>query len=176
LFIYFSALLLMTVVQMLRYSASYKGAWIYKVIPLADTSMIYRGMLKAAVIKLLLPLFALEDVIFTVVFGLRIVPDMAGVLLALLLYSVICLLVFPKAMPFSEKYEAARRKDFTSSAFVQLFILAGLGGVHYVFTLFPAGTYIYLVILVIANGWIWRAAFAQNASHGTRFPTFGTWR
>ena len=176
LFIYFSALLLMTVVQMLRYSASYKGAWIYKVIPLADTSMIYRGMLKAAVIKLLLPLFALEAVIFTGVFGLRIVPDMAGVLLALLLYSVICLLVFPKAMPFSEKYEAARRKDFTSSAFVQLFILAGLGGVHYVFTLFPAGTYIYLVILVIANGWIWRAAFAQNASHGARFPTFGTWR
>ncbi|KAI7269614.1 hypothetical protein KC345_g7551, partial [Hortaea werneckii] len=39
LFIYFSALMMMTVVQMLRYSASYKGAWIYKVIPLPRTSM-----------------------------------------------------------------------------------------------------------------------------------------
>lgn len=173
LFIYMAALLMTTAVQMLRYSASYKGAWIYKVIPLPGMSMVYRGMLKAAVIKLLLPLFALESAVFIGLFGPAIVPDMAGAMLALPLYSVICLLTLPKALPFSEKYEPARSRAFTASAFMQLFILAGLGGVHYAVRLIPGGIYIYLVILVIANVWVWRAAFVPDDSRKGWFPTFG---
>lgn len=126
LFIYYSALLLMTVVQMVRYSASYKGAWIYQVIPLPGKGLVYRGMLKAAVVKLLVPLFLLEAAVFIALLGSWIIADMVVVLLALLLYAVICFLTFPKALPFSEKYEAAQRKEFTGSAFVQLFILGGL--------------------------------------------------
>jgi hypothetical protein len=171
LFIYYSALLMMTAVQMLRYSTSYKGAWIYKVIPLPGTAMVYRGMLKAAVLKLLVPLFALEAAVFLGLFGSRIIADMAAVLLALLLYSVLCFLLFPRALPFSEKYEAARRKEFTGSAFVQLFVLAGLAGIHYVFTLIPAGIYIYLVILAAANAWIWHRAFLPEDSGSSRLPT-----
>ncbi|KHL93147.1 hypothetical protein QW71_25170 [Paenibacillus sp. IHB B 3415] len=171
LFIYYSALLMMTAVQMLRYSSSYKGAWIYKVIPLPGTAMVYRGMLKAVVLKLLVPLFTLEAAVFIGLFGSRIIADMAAVLLALLLYSVLCFLLFPRALPFSEKYEAARRKEFTGSAFVQLFVLAGLAGIHYVFTLIPAGIYIYLVILAAANAWIWHRAFLPEESSSSRFPT-----
>ena len=171
LFIYYSALLLMTVVQMVRYSASYKGAWIYQVIPLPGKGLVYRGMLKAAVVKLLLPLFLLEAAVFIALLGSWVIADMAVVLLALLLYAVICFLTFPKALPFSEKYEAAQRKEFTGSAFIQLFILGGLGGVHYVFTLIPAGIYIYMVILVAANAWIWRRAFLPDSSRDNGFPT-----
>lgn len=170
LFIYYSALLMTSVVQMLRYSASYKGAWIYKVIPLPGTGMVYRGMLKAAVIKLLVPLFALEAAVFISLFGSRIMADMAAVLLSLLLYSVLCFLVFPRALPFSEKYEAVQRKEFTGRAFVQLIILAGLAGMHYVFTLIPGGVYIYMVILAAANGWIWRRSFLPEGLQSSRFP------
>ncbi|WNS42548.1 hypothetical protein [Paenibacillus sp. MMS20-IR301] len=172
LFIYYSALLMMTVIQMLRYSASYKGAWIYKAIPLPGTAMVYRGMLKAALLRLLLPLFAVEAVVFTLLFGTRIAADLVAVLLALLVHAVLCFLMFPKALPFSEKYEAAQRKGFTMSSFVQLFILAGMTGVHYVFTLFPFGIYIYMVILVAVNGWIWRRAFQSEGSRSGQIPAF----
>ncbi|MFC6648086.1 hypothetical protein [Paenibacillus rhizoplanae] len=171
LFIYYCALLLMTVVQMIRYSASYKGAWIYQVIPLPGKGLVYRGMLKAAVVKLLVPLFMLEAAVFIALMGPWIIADMIVVLLALLLYAVICFLTFPKALPFSEKYEATQRKEFTGSAFVQLFILAGLAGVHYVFTLIPAGIYIYMVILVAANGWIWHRVFRRDLPQDGNFPT-----
>lgn len=171
LFIYFSALMMTTVVQMLRYSASYKGAWIYKVIPLPRILMVYRGMLKAAIIKLLLPLFAVEAAVFIGLFGVKIVPNMVGGMLALPLYSVICLLLLPKALPFSEKYETAQKKEFTSIAFLQLFILGGFGGVHYAVTLIPGAIYIYMAILVIANVWIWRVAFPANDSPSSRFPS-----
>lgn len=174
LLIYLVGMLSMTVVQMLRYSASYKGAWIYRVISLPDDhTPIYRGMLKASVLRLLVPLFAVEAAIFIWLFGAAIIPDMAAVLLALLVYSVICFRVLPKSLPFSEKYEAAKQKDFTGSSFGLLFLLMGAGGLHYVVTLLPFGNYIYLVFLAAVNVWVWRTAFMENESGGNRFPTLG---
>ncbi|ULO07841.1 hypothetical protein H1230_02975 [Paenibacillus sp. 19GGS1-52] len=165
LFIYFSAMLMQTVVLMLRYSASYKGAWIYKLIPLPGTVPIYRGMLKAALLRLLLPLFAVEAVLFIWLFGIHIIPDLAAVLCALLIYSVICFRLLPQALPFSERFEAANQKEFTTSSFILIAILLALAGIHYLFTTFSAGIYIYVVILVIANTLIWRITFPQSDSH-----------
>lgn len=161
LFIYFCALLMMTAVQMLRYSTSYRAAWIYKTIPLPGLSPVYRGMLKAAILRLLIPLFVIEGAIFLWVFGLRFLPHLIIVLPALLLYSVLCFRLLPKSLPFSEQYSAARQKDFTGSAFVQMFILMGLAGLHYVISLIPFGIYIYAPVLVIVNWWIWRISFPR---------------
>lgn len=173
LLIYLCGTLLMTVAQMLRYSASYKGAWIYRAIPLPDASAVYSGTLKAALLKLLVPLFALEAVVFIWLFRARIVPDVIAVLLALLLYAVICFRVMPRALPFSEKYEAAKQADFKGLSFVLLFILMGFGGLHFVFTLFPAGIYIYMVILVIANVGFWRMSFPRTPQRDGKNPTLG---
>lgn len=162
--IYFGAILLQTVILMLRYSASYKGAWIYKLIPLPDPAPIYRGMLKAAVVRLLFPIFAVEAVLFIWLFGIRIVPDLAVVLFAMLIYSVICFRSYPRVLPFSERYEAGKQKDYTANSFGLLFLLMGMAGIHYVFTLFTGGIYIYLVVLVITNVLIWRYTFPESTS------------
>ncbi|KWX76271.1 hypothetical protein [Paenibacillus jilunlii] len=173
LFIYLCALLLLTAVQMLRYSSSYKGAWIYTAIPLPETAPVYRGMLKAVLLRLMLPLFVLESAVFLWLFGPRILPDLAGVMLVLPLFAVICFRMLPRALPFSEKYEAAKQKDFTGSGFVLLFILMGLAGLHYVVSLLPLGIYIYLVILAAVNVWAWRAAFPHEGSRPGQIPTLG---
>ncbi|QQZ62314.1 hypothetical protein JI735_06800 [Paenibacillus sonchi] len=103
----------------------------------------------------------------------RILPGLAAVMLALPLYAVICFRVLPRALPFSEKYEAAKQRDFSVSGFVLLFILMGLAGLHYIVSLFPSGTYIYLVILAAANVWAWRAAFSHEGSRPGQIPTLG---
>lgn len=172
LMIYFGAILLQTVILMLRYSASYKGAWIYKLIALPQPAPIYRGMLKAALVRLLLPLFAVEAVVYIWLFGVRIVPDLAVVLFAMLIYSVICFRSYPRQLPFSERYEAGKQKDYTANSFALMFLLMGMAGVHYVFTLFTWGIYIYLIALVIVNLWIWRATFAEDSSPAARFSNF----
>jgi hypothetical protein len=164
LMIYFGAMLLQTVVLMLRYSASYKGSWIYKLIPLPNTAPIYRGMLKAAIVRLLLPLFSIEAIAYLWLFGLRIVPHLVVVLSAMLIYSVICFRSYPQALPFSELYEAAKQKDYTAHSFGLLIVLMAMAGVHYVFTLFTWGIYIYLPIIVISNIWIWRITFPKSVS------------
>lgn len=164
LLVYFGAMLIQTVILMLRYSASYKGAWIYKLIPLPDTGPIYSGMLKAALFRLVLPLYAVEALLFIWLFGVRIVPDLAVVLFAILIYTLTCFRALPRALPFSERYEAAKQKDFTTSSFLLLFLLFGMIAIHYLFTLFTGGIYVYLVVLVVINVWVWRNTFAKSTS------------
>jgi hypothetical protein len=164
LFIYFSAMLLVTIVQMLRYSASYKGAWIYQVIPLPDENPVYRGMLKAALFRLILPLYLAEAALFAFIFGAHILPDLVAVLLATLIYAVICFRALPRALPFSERFEAAKQKDFTVSTFLMLFLLIGMAGLHYVVTLITGGVYMYVVLLGTVNVILWRRTFPHN--HG----------
>ncbi|MFE4712192.1 hypothetical protein ACFRAM_15080 [Paenibacillus sp. NPDC056722] len=162
LWIYFSATLMMTIVQMLRYSGSYKGAWIYKAIPLPGEHAVYRGMLKAALLRLFIPIFLAEAVVFTVLFGIRILPDLVVVLFATLIYAVVCFLVLPRSLPFSERFEAAKQKEFTGSSFLMLFLLIGMVGLHYLATLLTGGVYIYLVLLAAFNFVFWRRTFPEG--------------
>jgi hypothetical protein len=128
-------------------------------------------MLKAAVLRLLLPLFVAVGAVFLWLFGPRLIPQLIIVLLSLLVYSVICFRLLPRSLPFSEKYSSARQKDFTGAAFMQLFILMLFAGVHYLVLLIPYGVYLYAPILVIANWWIWSVSFADAASQQAQIPT-----
>jgi hypothetical protein len=91
----------------------------------------------------------------------------------MLIYGVICFRSYPPVLPFSERYEAAKQKDYTANSFGLLILLMGMAGIHYVFTLFMGGVYIYLLVLVVLNLWIWRITFPKNVSstgHGSSFP------
>lgn len=156
--IYFCALLLPTVVMMMKYSGKYKGAWIYKTAPVKNITSIFKGTLKAFIIRLLLPIYIIESIIFTVLFGFRIFPDLIVVFLNILFFIVICFKFLKKALPFSESYEAAQQSE--GLVIIPLMILLGaLAGIHYLATLFVYGIYLYMVIMVIANVIIWRKAF-----------------
>lgn len=156
--IYFCALFLPTVVLMMKYSGKYKGAWIYKVIPTRNAAPIFKGTLKAFMVKLLVPIFAAESVIFIAIFGIRILPDLAVVFLTMTLFIVLCFMIFKKTLPFSQPFEAAQQGD--GLVMFPLIILLGvLAAVHYGITMFAAGKYLYMMILVLANVLTWKKAF-----------------
>ena len=158
--IYFCALLLPTVIMMMKYSGKYTGAWIYHVFPIKKKASIFKGTLKAILIKLLLPVYILECFLFTGIFGIRIFWDLIIVFLNIILFTVICFKILKKSLPFSEAFEAASQSQgFT---LLPLMIVIGvLGGVHFAVTLFDAGIYILLVFLIVANIIVWKKAFAN---------------
>jgi hypothetical protein len=63
--------MLPTVIMMMKYSEKYKGAWIYKTAPVKDIPDIFRGTLKAFIVKLIVPVFVSESIIFAAIFGVR---------------------------------------------------------------------------------------------------------
>ncbi|WZL73043.1 hypothetical protein QBE52_18665 [Clostridiaceae bacterium 35-E11] len=153
--IYFCALLLPTAVMMMKYSETYKGAWIYKSAPIKDTAPIFKGTLKAFIVRLLFPIYLIEGIIFMGIFSIRILPDLIIVFLNILLFAVICFKSLRKSLPFSEPYNATQQSGGLT-VLPLMFFLGALAGVHYLCTLFRYGIYIWIAILILCNGVVWK--------------------
>lgn len=156
--IYMMALMVPTVVSMLKYSSKYKAAWVYQVTPIRNLANVYRGSMKAFLVRLLLPLYVLEGIIFTSIFGFQIIPNLIAAGLAILIYAVICYWLLDKDLPFSHPFEMVQQgKRYV--VFLLMFMIALLALVHLVFALIPYGIYVYIVLLIIANAVIWPLGF-----------------
>jgi ABC-2 type transport system permease protein len=156
--IYICAMMIPTVLMMLKYSANYKGSWIYKTVPFQNAKPIFRGTIKAFIVRLFIPVFIIESILFMLLFGIRIFPDLIIVFLNILLYTVICFLSLRKALPFSEPFEAVKQNEGLTVIGL-LMLIAVLGGIHFALTFLDGSLYPYMAVLLIANLFIWRKGF-----------------
>ncbi|MHB1682237.1 MAG: hypothetical protein ACYCYO_05330 [Bacilli bacterium] len=162
--IYLSALMIPSVVMMLKYSAQYKAAWVYKTAPVQNVAAIFKGTIKAFLMRLFLPIYLVESVIFVAIFGIRIIPDLIVACLSMLLYAVICFRFTRNSLPFSEPFQAVQESQRYVALLLLLFIGA-FAAVHFVFTLIPFGVYIYMFLLALLNGAVWRAGVGFHSEH-----------
>lgn len=162
LFIYFSLIQLPSVVMMLQYSGKYKGAWIYQTAPIANLAALFKGTLKACIIKLYVPIYIIISVIFLWIFGFRILPDLLVVLVASALYMVICHKALTKKLPFSEAITDSQQHASVGIILIFMLLIGVFIGVHFLFTLIPYGVYGYLLILLVVNVIAWKKAFPAS--------------
>lgn len=156
--LYFCTLILPSVVMMMKYSVNYRGAWIYKAMPIKNTASIFKGTLKALIVKLMLPVYVLESILFVFIFGIRIIPDIFVLFFNILLFTVICFKLMKKSLPFSEKLQTSAQGE--GLILIVLMILLGvLAGIHYFCTFISYGIYVYLIILIILVTVLWKKAF-----------------
>ena len=156
--IYFCALMLPTALMMLKYSPKYKAAWIYKAMPVKKISSIYKGSIKAFIIRLLLPVYIIEAFIFLMIFGMKIFPHLILVFLNMMLFTVLCFKTMEKSLPFSEM--AGTSNKGSGLIFIPLmFMLGGLAFIHYQCANISYGVYIYMLVLILFNLLLWKKAF-----------------
>lgn len=157
--IYFSMLIIPTAVLMLSHSAKYKAAWIYQVFPLTDYTALKKGSLKAFLLKLYIPLYVVLSIIFCFMYGTRILPDLAAVLFASCLYTIICYIGFGSNIPFTKpNNEIGDAQSW--KIFIFMIIAAIMAGIHYFMaSKITYGSIIYLVVLAILNFAAWKIVF-----------------
>ncbi|MCH1626992.1 hypothetical protein [Fredinandcohnia quinoae] len=156
--IYFSLIIIPTVIMMLKFSGKYKGAWIYRVAPLNNLAPVFSGTMKAFIVKLYLPLYLLLCVIFIVIFGVRIMPDLLIIFMNSIIYAIICFMIFKKSLPFSESFEAFQQSSGWI-VFGLMLIVPVLGGIHFISTLINFGIFIYFLLLIVTLIILWKVAF-----------------
>ncbi|WP_369596713.1 hypothetical protein [Tuberibacillus sp. Marseille-P3662] len=155
--IYFCMIMIPTVVMMLKHSGKYKGAWIFKTAPVNDPTPIFKGTLKAFLVKLFLPIDVVLSISYILIFGWRIIPELIIVLLSSFLFTVICYKFIGGSLPFSKPFDAVEQNGIK---LIPFFIIIGLFiVVHIISSMIPFGAYGYIVILLLANGIVWRTAF-----------------
>lgn len=153
--IYFGYIIIGPLAIMLSYSGKFKGAWIFAVAPITSVSRLDRAALKASLAQLFLPVFIMQAVVFTVLFGWRIVPDLIVVLFSAVLYAVICYAIgakgtLPFSLPMGESVQSGTAKQIILMLLIGVFV-----GIHILMTKISYGTPIYLVVIVVGClvGW-----------------------
>ncbi|HEX7063983.1 MAG TPA: hypothetical protein VF199_02855 [Bacillales bacterium] len=147
-----------TVSLMLNYSGTYKGAWVFKAAPVRDLAKLYRGTLKAAIVRLFLPVYVIVSLVFVGLFGLQVVPHLVAALLAAFTYALICFKWVVRSIPFSEPFSTAQ--DGGGIRLLPLMLLIGaFGFIHWISTNFDYGIYGYMLLLVLINLLGWKFVF-----------------
>ncbi|WP_243291793.1 hypothetical protein [Bacillus sp. FJAT-47783] len=157
--IYFSLIIIPTIMILLKYSGTYKGAWIYRVAPIKQLKWVFSGTIKAFIFKLYLPVYLFLSVLFIVLFGVKILPDLVVVFFNACTYAVICFMILKKSIPFSESFDQYNQNSNGSIVFGLMLLVALFAGIHYFSTLYSYGIYLYLVITIIFLATIWKLAF-----------------
>lgn len=158
LFIYFCGLMLPTLIMIIGCSESYKAAWIYKAMPISDLKPVFHGTLKAFTVRLFLPLYIIEAIIFIVIYGIRIIPDIIIVFITAMIFSIICFMCLKKILPFSRRFDSMQQNN-VGITLLLFFLLGIMAGVHFVISLFHFGVLIYLGVLLIVFILLWKNAF-----------------
>lgn len=122
---YLSLLTILTVFQLITQSNRYKAAWIYYVTPIDRPGKFMIGVLKACLIKYVLPFNILFLCICIPLFGISSINDLLLSSAVGGIESILIMLFLVKNYPFSKASQSS------SKALVNLFILGLLGLLGY---------------------------------------------
>jgi ABC-2 type transport system permease protein len=159
--IYFTNIIIGTVIHMLQYSAKYKGAWIFQTTPIKEHSAVYSATLKAFFVKLYLPMILMLSILYIWIFSFRILPDLAVVIVSAVLLIIISFKMFNNGkFPFTEPIENAQQDGGTTGKIILImFIVGAFGFFHFLISLIPLLIYCYLVGLIILTIVLWKRTF-----------------
>ncbi|CDM69180.1 putative membrane protein [Clostridium bornimense] len=161
LFMYFSLIMLPTIIMMIKYSGKYKGAWIFKLITTDDLTPLFKGVLKGTIVRLYLPIFLVEAIIFIIIFGIRIIPDIIIMLLVSLIISVLTFNFINKAIPFSKPFNEVKQSSDDGISFALIFIIGFIALIHVAIVIIgiPILKYIYMLLLILVTWLSWKFGF-----------------
>ncbi|MBP2022946.1 hypothetical protein J2Z44_002771 [Clostridium punense] len=157
-FIYFTGMMLSSIIIMVKYSGNYKGAWIYKTMPINNYKPVFKGTMKALIAKLFLPIFLFQAAVFIAIFGVRITGDLVVILLNMMSYTLLCFMTMKKGLPFSQPYDAAKQSDVGIN-FILMFVIGAIWVAHYFIGKMDYSFYILLGVSIVANLILWNVAF-----------------
>ena len=155
---YFCAFTVPTMIMMIKFSEKYQGSWLYKTTPIHEVTPIFKGVFKAFLLRLFVPVYFVVSISFIVIFGVKIIPDLIAVFLGILLYAVICFKGMKQSLPFSQKFEVGSQSQGIIVIFLMM-IVGVIAGIHYLFSLLDYGVYIYIFLLLISNYVLWKKGF-----------------
>ncbi len=160
LWLYSSIIFLATIVSIISYSDDYKGAWIYRVLPIESYSMLSKLRVKVVLLKYALPLIIVIGSLFISFFGVHIWVDLLLMLSNLVLLTTIIARDHLDVLPFS--IELKPQKDSSKSTtmiFASLLIGGLLAGLHILLKYLGYSLWFNIIFTVIVTIMLWKRLF-----------------
>lgn len=154
--IYWFILMIPSILMTLQYSNDYKAAWIYESVFIKDTANIYRGAYKALIVNLLLPLYLVESVIFTVVFGIQVLGILIIVFIFLLIFIVAEHIIGKLSLPFTTKAGVVDNGSNLLNILLGMILVGITATINYFLLSNIIALIVYGIALVIVALFMWR--------------------
>ncbi len=146
-------------VNFINRSEKYRGAWIYRALPVHSPAMILKGAFKAFVIRFNMPIMAVLGVICILLYGPIIIPDIILILFNMFLLLIIFAKLVAHNLPFCRDFHGLKEGTNTALNFMLLFVAGVMAGLHYVATLIPFGVTINIALSAVIAAFVWRSCF-----------------
>lgn len=141
--LYFGGIYVMVAQYQLRVSDNYRASWIYGSAPIQEPGSILSGSLKAIIIKLLVPFYALLSSYVLFRYGLDKISDVLLAFSNSLVMLLSAALLSTRSMPFSVEQDAMKQNNTARGLLISL-VLAVVGFSHYGLTRIPFGVWVAL--------------------------------
>lgn len=153
--LYFGGMMLINIISLLGYSEKYKGAWIFKMLPIEDEKIIKRGAFKCFLIRFTYPILVIYSIMFTILSGISILIDIIPVFMIVTSASLIIYNKYYDGSPFSRGYNTVNAgKNFGGTLIVTTIIIA-LSIFHRLLKFFDYGVMIYAAITTVITVILW---------------------
>ena len=145
-------------INILETSVNYKGSWIYSCTPIKNCYVQHKGTIKAFIIKIVTPIMLLNCIVYVLIYGVKIIPDVISIFIAAILFTIYVFKIMNKGFLFSKSIKDIQK----ISMVIMLLIMLSIGlvcTIHYVFTLLKFGSIIFLFIILIITIISWKVSF-----------------
>ncbi len=159
--LYLSILMLSTTVMYIELSENYKGAWIYKTLPIESPESIYKGAIKGYIFKYCLGIMLFVSFIFLILYKFSIILDVVLMFINMMLTIAIMFQSGKKRLPFSDNIDRIEKQS-TGSVFLLLLIVGGTVGLHWLTRANSLIFYLYMVVAFIVTVFMWKKVFKVN--------------
>lgn len=160
LFFYFSSLMLSQIIMMTSFSDSYKGAWVYGVMPIGEKQDVLKGSVKGLLLTYMFPISVFLLCVGLYLYGFYAIIDFTIIFSASFTSMMLSFKSNKKRYPFSEKYTQDNQKE---GAVLNLVISMGITGLSYLIHKFTQNNTLYLMIfavfMLIFDLLMWKLAF-----------------
>ncbi|MGL5327964.1 MAG: hypothetical protein ACRDD7_01765 [Peptostreptococcaceae bacterium] len=146
---YLCVLMSQTIMTTLKFSSEYQASWIYDVLPIKDEENVYKGMFKASIYKLILPVFVIMGIGFIIIFKLQVVIHLMVMFLGVIITSMMSIKFNDKILPFSCEYKNTNSTSNIIIMFKSMFVVGIVCLIHFLVSKNLIFTMLYLVLLAI---------------------------
>lgn len=160
LFLYISVSFLATLFITLSLSENYKGAWIYKAMPIGNPVIVVKAAMKAFLVKYIIPIYLVISLIFMAIFGIKVIPSLVLMFINLIMLMLLVFKESKKELPFCKDFQYTKNANNTFMVLISLFICGAFAGIHYLaLRVTPFGLAINIVISAIITSALWHYSF-----------------
>lgn len=128
--LYMTAVILAITPTMLSASEEYRGAWIYRALPLESPVPVLKGALKGLISRVILPVYLFTALIFVLICGYTTIPDIILVFINMLLLIMISFKMNNKELPFYRDFQTNQNSNVIGAMLIIFMICGACAGLH----------------------------------------------